>query len=1161
MKKLIQLLALSGVFYLFVFTLQGQPKTFNKLIGGVFFKYPSAVEVDDTGNLYAATLNGIVKISPTGTLLLHFGSPGSEDGQFTSLSGIAVDKEGNIYVSDVIANRIQKFDPQGKFLWKLGSKGSKDGQFDLLKNITVDNQGNLYAVDRANSRIQKFDPSGKFLMKFGSHGFTDGTFNALSHITLDANKNIYVTDNSLIQKFDSTGRFLMKFGGYGSSDGKLDYPQGITLDRQGNIYVMDSNNYRVQKFSPTGVFLAKFGMWGPGNGGFYSPVDIVTDKQDNVYVTDATRIQKFDSQGKFLVRFGAKGSNEGQFSNPQEINVDTQGNIWIADNTVYKFNYKGDLLIKFGSFGLNDVGFGVIGGIATDRLGNVYIAETSKDRIQKLDSKGKFLFSFSIKIDDQYTNPVGLVVGDNGNIYVAEAVSRTIRIFNSQGDFISKFGSYGTGEAQFTSLAAITLDTQGYLYTADAGNKCIQKFDRSGKLLLKFGTSGNADGQFSSLSGVAVDNQGNIYTSETDRGYTQKFNANGIFLSKIDTYSSSSIALGRYGNIYSLSEIGIVEYGERSVKPHITGIIFSDDNQNCVFDPTEMPLSDVVVVAEPGHYYGITDTAGNYEIAIDTGKYRVSQVLDTTLIRSIQPICPSGNTSSIIDIKSGGQLITGIDFADKVFLFPILSVQLHSNRRRRCFLNTTMVSYMNTGYAEAQNVKVYVRMPTSVVLKSANKSYIIDKDSNYVFTIGTLKPNQSGTIQIKDSVVCERGITGLTVCTKAWITPANSYSLPSNPPWDKSELTLKGQCIENGRVRLTVKNTGQGHMSDSTEFRILLDAQLALRHKLKLAKGDSLVLRIPANGKTVRLEVDQRPGHPRKSQSNLTLEGCVASVNDVISKGFVDVLPQDDAELEVSVDCQAIIDSYDPNDKQVSPIGTTDQHFTPTTSELKYLIRFQNTGTDTAYTVVIIDTLSEHLDISTLQQGAASHVYGLHVRGKGRPILEWTFRNINLPDSTRNQLASNGFVSFSIKPKTGLAEKTLIENYADIYFDYNDPIRTNTTFNILYDVPKEIVSFVRLNVIEVIETVTTPEASIGIDELLRLQPNPTTGKVVLNLLDNSLLIEQIVVYNTVGQQVKKHWFSGLTSPVELDLTGQSAGMYLIHIGTSKGRITRKIIVE
>jgi uncharacterized repeat protein (TIGR01451 family) len=504
-------------------------------------------------------------------------------------------------------------------------------------------------------------------------------------------------------------------------------------------------------------------------------------------------------------------------------------------------------------------------------------------------------------------------------------------------------------------------------------------------------------------------------------------------------------------------------------KPHrnlnrIEGIVYHDKNGDCKQNEGEEPLPNVVVVAEPGSYYSLSDSTGKYTLEVDTGSYVLKQRLDAENARLITQRCPAVSEPPTVTFKTYGNLSTGNDFGNQVILRPFLTTSVTSDRRRRCFTNQTSIVYCNSGSAAATDAKVYVQLPPEVVLVSASVPYTQDARKNYVFSVGTLTESQCGAIRITDSVVCDNpSIRGLTACTKVWITPANSYTLPPDSPWDNSDIALSGKCIENGRVRLVIKNTGRAAMADSAEFRVLLDAQLSLRKNYKLAAGDSLVLRVPASGKTIRLEADQRPGHPRKSQSNLTIEGCVATASDVVSKGFVDVLPQDDAEPEVAISCLPIIDSFDPNDKLVSPAGTTSEHYTPTDSELKYTVRFQNTGTDYAYTATIIDTLSDNLDIASLQLGAASHKYSFNVSGKGRPVLTWTFNNINLPDSTRDQKGSNGFVQFSIKPKAGLGEKARIENFADIIFDYNEPIRTNTTTNVMYDVPLVIENRNQLN--------------------------------------------------------------------------------------------------
>ncbi len=129
--------------------------------------------------------------------------------------------------------------------------------------------------------------------------------------------------------------------------------------------------------------------------------------------------------------------------------------------------------------------------------------------------------------------------------------------------------------------------------------------------------------------------------------------------------------------------------------------------------------------------------------------------------------------------------------------------------------------------------------------------------------------------------------------------------------------------------------------------------------------------------------------------------------------------------------------AYDPNDKSVSP-----EVVAPNSIEnLEYIIRFQNTGTDTAFTVTIIDTLSNLLDVYSMEMISASHPYQLSVTNR---IAKWIFSNILLPDSNTNEVASHGFIKFNIKPQHGITTNDSITNEAKIYFDYNVPVLTNT---------------------------------------------------------------------------------------------------------------------
>ncbi len=526
-------------------------------------------------------------------------------------------------------------------------------------------------------------------------------------------------------------------------------------------------------------------------------------------------------------------------------------------------------------------------------------------------------------------------------------------------------------------------------------------------------------------------------------------------------YEGSLYAGGNFDKVQGLLRPHLAAFPAKPAYGVVQGRVYEDANGDCVLNNGEKGTPGRVVVTQPGNYFSFTDSSGNYAIQVDTGRYTVEQVVPVTLNPYTRLVCPANPNAHAVHVSQYGSTVAGYDFANQTVVKPQLSVGVSSDRRRRCFTSFTTISYCNEGMGAAQNVQVHVQLPEHVVLVSTRQAYTKDQDGTYVFTLGSLAAGACGKIELSDSVVCNNpNIRGLTQCTRVWITPANDRTPDAG--WDRSNLSLTATCGNNGRVRLGIYNTGTGSMADSSAYRIYLDAQLAFTRNFKLAPGDSLILQVPANGRTVRLEADQRPAHPDKRQSNITIEACGTNSGGTVSKGFVSQLPQDDEEAEVAIECLPIIDSFDPNDKAVSPEGVTDQHYTPTGRALDYVVRFQNTGTDVAYRVVVVDTLSEHLDISTLRVGAVSHPYTVQVSGKGRPVLTFTFKDINLPDSTADEPRSHGRIQFSIRPKAGLPEKTRVENLADIFFDYNEPVRTNTTVNTLYDLPPVVVAEVAL---------------------------------------------------------------------------------------------------
>ena len=144
-----------------------------------------------------------------------------------------------------------------------------------------------------------------------------------------------------------------------------------------------------------------------------------------------------------------------------------------------------------------------------------------------------------------------------------------------------------------------------------------------------------------------------------------------------------------------------------------------------------------------------------------------------------------------------------------------------------------------------------------------------------------------------------------------------------------------------------------------------------------------------------------------------------------------------------------ITGSYDPNDKSglTSSRSSDAQYFLSQDEWVDYTVRFQNTGTAAAETVVIRDELDTDLDILSLEIIGASHPFEPSF-GNGHELV-FTFSNINLPDSTSDLLGSQGFVSYRIKPRGDIMVGDVLENTAGIHFDFNPPIITNTTSHVV----------------------------------------------------------------------------------------------------------------
>ena len=231
--------------------------------------------------------------------------------------------------------------------------------------------------------------------------------------------------------------------------------------------------------------------------------------------------------------------------------------------------------------------------------------------------------------------------------------------------------------------------------------------------------------------------------------------------------------------------------------------------------------------------------------------------------------------------------------------------------------------------------------------------------------------------------------------------------------------------------------------------------------------------------------------------------------------------------------------SYDPNDKKLFVNGIEKSgNILAKDTILDYQIRFQNTGNADAINIYVLDTISKNLDLSTFEFISSSH--SCDVVYLGDRVYKFDFPNIHLIDSITNEPLSHGFVKYRIKQNKTNVLGTEIKNTAYIYFDFNDPVVTNTTSN----------------------TVSVETKSLGVDTKsftqIKLYPNPVNS---LLTIENNEAILGINVISLEGKMMKQISDLSGSSSVVLSVDDLNEGLYIIDIvGTTsiqKSRIIKQ----
>ncbi len=582
---------------------------------------------------------------------------------------------------------------------------------------------------------------------------------------------------------------------------------------------------------------------------------------------------------------------------------------------------------------------------------------------------------------------------------------------------------------------------------------------------------------------------------------------------------------GYVGDIcdFTVQVTGILDVSNISF---VTGAVFADLNFDCIVDSSDVPVPEVPIVAS-GLFNAVTpaDSLGRFEFVYPAfsalGFNLTLDVWDNDLWELCTDtfhINPSGgpDTSHVTFLLQPQDDCT--DMRVDLSLPPFF---------RPCQYITIPVKYANQGTITAENVVLDIAFsPLGMNITNATMPFDSLGDTLRFF-LGNVPPFGVGYFKIFAQILCEGSVGGRTFCFSAHIFPDTACA--PNVNWSGAHVALAAACDADTVVYFTLQNTGTGPMSSARQYTLIKNAAIVGSGMFQLDAGQDTTFVFAADGATWRMEAEQEPGHPGMSSPSVSIEGCGG-----LSPGFINAFPQDDADLFRDIECREVLAAYDPNIKVASPVGAGSNHIIQANIPLEYTIHFQNTGTDTAFFVRLVDILPITLDPSTFRPGASSHPCTWRLLGFD--TLEVVFDPIVLPDSNKNEPASHGWFEFRIAQRPNLPTGTILRNTAAIYFDYNAPIITEPSIH------------------------TIGELTVQVDDL---PANPEPGWRLFGnpLYDRCHFVTskseqtgpcRFELYDLQGQLLRSETFSG--NQFTFHRQGQPAGVYAFRLIPARGAV-------
>lgn len=557
--------------------------------------------------------------------------------------------------------------------------------------------------------------------------------------------------------------------------------------------------------------------------------------------------------------------------------------------------------------------------------------------------------------------------------------------------------------------------------------------------------------------------------------------------------------------------------------------------------PSEKGLPGRIIVAEPQMSYALTNSNGYYELGLGGDSVRIRQIItDPLQLTYSRKVC---DTLYRIRLRSSVQDTNfNVNFANRILSCAQIEARPWAVRARPCSTQVQGITIFNRGLGTARDsILVRIYLPSAFRLDSASLPYTFNAlDSSYTFVYkGELAGGESKVLLIYTKLSCTATLQDF--CLRV-VTSYTGLSCSDERLGDGSMIAAAIACRNDTSV-VTLYNGGASMQVDR-QVRLYLDSTQVRTLSYKLQPKELITYSVVTGGQVLRLEADQDIANPTLSTVTAQVRCLASRAVPVLNNWF----SPSAFSTNDRVSCGLITNSYDPNDKQVTPRGAGASGIVAPGSELSYTVRFQNTGNDTAFIVQVYDTLDvTHLDLATLQIGASSHPGGTFtISGQGKPVLHWRWDRILLPDSNTNLAASQGYVTFSIRAKATAPLASTVRNKAGIYFDFNPVVITNTTLTTLGRVPFNAA------LLDTLSTVTSlrPKKAMA----LQVYPSPAQTSLTILAPDGG----QLLITDLNGRTLVNKTIIGKGDHT-ISIESLGAGTYFARLKTAKGVYVSRVV--